>query len=133
MKKIISCVLILAALLALVQPACAAQPPEIDAQYVNAIKTYVTLSISASGKATIVTSATAKTGVTNITAITRIQRKVGNSWIFVENWRYSTTNRTFSKSYSTQLSVKGQYRAVTDFTLTGATTEYITNISTATY
>lgn len=133
MKRIISCVLILAALLALVQPACAAQPSEIDPQYINAIKTYVTLSISASGKASITISATAKTGVTNITAYTRIQRKVGNSWIFVENWRYSTTDRVFSQSYSTQLSIKGEYRAVADYTLTGSTVEYITNIDTATY
>ena len=50
MKRILSCILILATIFALAQPALAAQPNEITPQYVNARQAEVYLSINSSGE-----------------------------------------------------------------------------------
>lgn len=103
MKKIISCILILAIVFTLAQPVFAAQPPSIEPQYTNANKACVTLNISDSGKVKIVLLVSGKTGLKNTDVTTCIEKKVGSSWVSVEDWQYSTSSRTFSKTYEMQL------------------------------
>lgn len=139
MKKILSCILILATVFALAQPAFAAQPDEITPQYVNARQAEVYFSINSSGLAMVTVTCCGNTGLKKASVTTYLEKKVNGAWTRVDisaandEWVYSTTSQVFSKSYSAQLSGAGQYRAVAKFTLTAATVEYITDTCSATY
>lgn len=139
MKKVFSCILIFAAIIALAQPVFAAQQEEILPQYVNARQAEVYLSINSSGNATITVTYCGNSGVKSASVTTYLEKKVAGAWIRVDisvdsdAWVYSTTSQAFSKSYSAQLSGSGLYRAVANFTLTASTVEHITDISNATY
>lgn len=139
MKKILSCILILATVLALTQPAFAAQPQEISLHYVNARQAEVYLSINSSGKAVVTVTCCGNTGLKKASVTTYLEKKVNGAWTRVDisapndAWTYSTTSQSFSKTYSTQLNSTGQYRAVAKFTLTASTVESITDTCTATY
>ena len=139
MKRILSCILILATIFALAQPALAAQPNEITPQYVNARQAEVYLSINSSGGATVTVTLCGNTGLKKASVTIYLEKKVHGVWVRVnisaanDEWVYSTTSRSFSKPYSASLSSKGQYRAVAKFTLTASTVEYITDTCSATY
>ncbi len=139
MKKFLSCILILATIFALAQPAFAARSCGIAPQYVNAKKAVVNLTISSSGKATVTVTLSGNSGLKEASVTTYLEKKVNGVWTRVDisatndEWVYSTTSRSFSKPYSTSLSSTGQYRAVARFTLTASTVEYITDTCSATY
>ena len=139
MKKVFSCILIFAAIIALAQPVFAAQQPTIDPQYTNATAAYVALSISSSGTATVTVTCRGNSNLKSASVTTYLEKKVAGAWIRVDisvdsdAWVYSTTSQAFSKSYSAQLIGSGLYRAVANFTLTASTVEHITDISNATY
>lgn len=139
MKKILCCILILATILVLAQPTFAAQLPGNDPQYTNAQNAYVTLSIRNSGYASIVVAVYGIPTLKKINVVTYLEKKVGGSWVRVDisepsnAWSYSVTSNMLRKSYAVQLDSSGEYRAVSKFTLTASTVEYITDISNATY
>lgn len=139
MKKILSCILILATIFALAQPAFAAQPDELTPQYVNATQARVSLTISRSGEAIVTVTLAGNNGLKKASVTTYLEKKVNGVWTRVDisaandEWVYSTTDRIFSKPYSASLSSTGQYRAVAKFTLTASTVEYITDTYSATY
>lgn len=134
MKKVISAFLVLVIFFVTTCPTYAAEP-----RYANANVLNVTLSISSSGKATIVVRVSGNTTSAHMNMTTYIEKKVGNVWTRVDIgtvndvWEYNTTSSNAIKNYATQLSSTGNYRAVTVFTLTGSTVEEITKTATATY
>lgn len=139
MKKILSFILILATILALVQPAFAAQLPRNDPQYTNAQSAYVTLSICNSGYASIMVTVNGIPTLKKINVVTYLEKKVGSSWVRVDIsepgniWSHSVTSNMLRKPYAVQLDSSGEYRVVSKFTLTASTVEYITDSSYATY
>lgn len=133
MKRVISVILALAAIIALVCPAYGVEP-----RYANASSLNVSLSISSTGKASIVVRINGNTS--NPAEITTyIEKKVDGVWTRVDIgttddvWEYTSTSSTVIKTYSTQLNSTGEYRAVAEFTLIGSTVEEITKTATATY
>ena len=86
MKRILSCILILATIFALAQPALAAQPNEITPQYVNARQAEVYLSINSSGGATVTVTLCGNTGLKKASVTTYLEKRLmvsGSVWIFL--------------------------------------------------
>ncbi len=139
MKNSIALVLVLAVIFALSSPVYAATPPTIQPQYTNVQDATLALSISNSGLATVKMTVLGKSSLTKTDVILYLEKKVGSTWTRVDIgttgdvWEYSTTSRTFIKSYTHQLSSGGQYRAVAEFTFTATTVEEVTKTATATY
>lgn len=134
MKKIISTILVFVIIFAVACPAFAAEP-----RYANANTLTVTMSINASGKATVFVRMYGNSSLTQANMKIYLEKKSGNAWIRVDIgttndvWEYTSTSSTFIKTYTAQLSSTGEYRAVAEFTLTGSTVEEVTKIATATY
>lgn len=134
MKKTIAIILVLVTMLSITFPVSAA-----EARYVAANITTCTLSINASGKATILVRVSGDDTLTKSVAVTYIEKLVGSTWTRVDigttndTWSYTSTSASSAKTYSVQLSGTGSYRAVTVFTLTGSSTETVTKTATATY
>ena len=110
----------------------------IRPQYANARQAEVLLSISSSGKAVVV-KCYGTNGLKSAYVTTYLEKKVSGTWIRVNipapnnTWTYSTTSQSFSQEYIVALDSVGQYRATSQFVLTAATVEYITDTSYATY
>lgn len=130
MKKLVSCVLVLATMFALSVSAFAAQPPTADPQYVNVKSASVSLSIDSSGKALVDVWLSGNADVTKVVATTYVEKKVGNTWVRVNIgttnniWQYIGT-RSVMKTYTAQLSGSGEYRAYCTFAITASTSETI--------
>lgn len=111
----------------------------IRPQYANARQAEVLLSISSSGKAVVVVKCYGTNGLKSVYVTTYLEKKVSGTWIRVNipapnnTWTYSTTSQSFSQEYIVALDSVGQYRATSQFVLTAATVEYITDTSYATY
>lgn len=85
MKKVFSCILIFAAIIALAQPVFAAQQEEILPQYVNARQAEVYLPINSSGNATITVTYCGNSGVKSASVTTYLEKRSqapGFAWIF---------------------------------------------------
>ena len=85
MKKVFSCILIFAAIIALVQPVFAAQQPTIDPQYTNATAAYVALSISSSGTSTVTVTCRGNSNLKSASVTTYLEKRSqapGFAWIF---------------------------------------------------
>lgn len=134
MKRIFSAILILVTIFAISCPAFAAEP-----RYANANTLTATMSITSSGKASIFIRMSGSSSLTQANIKVYLEKKVGGTWTRVDIgtvndvWEYTTTNSSVTKTYSTQLSSTGNYRAVAVFTLSGTTVEEITKTATATY
>ena len=134
MKRIVSAVLIVAAMFALICPAHGVEP-----RYADAVNVRVSLSINSSGKATILLRVQGTSALRQTNIVTYIEKNVAGTWTRVDIgtvgdvWEYTSTSTTVSKTYTAQLSSAGEYRAVAEFTLTGSTVEEITKTATATY
>lgn len=134
MKRIIAIVLTLVTVIAVASPAYAAEP-----RYANASSMTVTLSISESGQAKVLVRMTGSSSLSKSSITTYIEKKVGSAWTRVDigttndTWEYTTTSTSVVKTYTTQLSSIGEYRAVVTFTLTGATVETVTQTDNASY
>lgn len=76
MRKILSCILILASIFALTLPAFAAQPPEIAPQYVNAQQAEVYLSINSSGLAAVTATCLGSIGLKKVSVTTYLEKRL---------------------------------------------------------
>lgn len=134
MKRIIAVVLTIAVFWAVATPAYAVEP-----RYTNASSATVTFTISDSGVAKVLVRMTGSSSLSKSSVCTYIEKKVGSTWTRVNigttnnEWDYTTTSTTIVKTYTSQLSSTGEYRAVCEMTLTESTTETITQTATATY
>lgn len=139
MKRILSLILIFAALLLTAAPAYAALPPAAEPQYTDADNAIVSLSIDNSGNATLTLRIFGKASLTRTAVVSYLEKKVGSTWVRVDidtpnnAWFYTTTNKNFSRSYQTQLTGSGEYRATCEFTFYGTVTETATKTALATY
>jgi len=132
MKKAISAILVLVVLCAaLPAPIQAAQPDEVSPRYVTADYTTTDLTIDAAGNVSVNVALRGKSGVTNITVTTYLEQKIGSAWYRarVNPWVYETSNSVCAATFSGHVNNSGTYRARSVFTVTGTTTETITEIS----
>lgn len=119
---LLACLLILSVSI----PASASQPEVASPRYVNTSRASVYLSISSSGVATVSVQCVGYSFATSITAKTYLERKVGSSWerVDIETtddvWTDTTSSTLLIKSHTHTLVVKGEYRATTEFTVTGS-------------
>lgn len=99
----------------------------------------VTMAINDSGLATIKSCCTAIPGTTWIRAQTYLEKKVNGTWKRVDilstddQWVTSINTRVFSVTKTHQLTSRGDYRAVTTFTVTAGSSESVTVMFYATY
>lgn len=139
MKKLITCILILALCLSMGQPALASLPPTVTPQYTYAYALSVSLDISDSGLASIEVTCDGKPTLKSITVITYLEKKVNGVWTRVDisaigdQWIATLPAQQFDRTYTAQLTSRGEYRAVAKFTLLGETGETVTKTSTDTY
>lgn len=140
MKKVLSLFLALALSFSIFQvPTLAAENDAIMPRYTNATVAEVILSIDNSGFATINSHCTGIPGTTWIRAQTYLEKKVNGVWKRVDimstddQWVTTINTRVFSVTKTHQLTSRGEYRAVTTFTVTAGTSEKITVIFYATY
>lgn len=136
MKKIISLILVLAALFTtLITPTQAAQPDEISPRYVTAEDATTRLSIDSAGNVTVSVSLFGDFDVTEVSVTTYLEQKIGNTWYRarVNPWTYSTSNSYCTAIFSGHISNSGTYRARSTFTVTGSTVETIIVIGECTY
>ncbi len=139
MKKIISLLLVMITLVQVIIPVSATHVQGFSARYVNAEQATVTISISASGVATVRITCSGNSDVSSISTTTYIERKSGTSWQRVNigtttnTWTYNTTQSRVAKSYTAQLSSTGQYRTVVVFVVKGSTSETITKYASGSY
>lgn len=134
MKNIISAILILVTIFTIACPVFAAEP-----RYENANNIAVTMSINASGEATVFVRMYGNASLIQTNMKIYIEKKSGSTWTRVDIgttndvWEYTSTSSSIIKTYTAQLSSAGEYRAVAEFTLIGSTVEEITKTATATY
>lgn len=136
MKKIISFILILAALFAtLIAPTQAAQLEEVSPHYVTTEDATTRLSIDSAGNVTVSVSLFGDFDVTEVSVTTYLEQKIGSTWYRarVNPWTYSTSNSYCTAIFNGHISNSGTYRARSTFTVTGSTVETITVISECTY
>lgn len=134
MKRATSILLLLAMILALVNPTNAAviTEPQISPLYINAETVTTDISISSTGVAAIVLNVSGYANVERISVTTYIEKYNYGMWVRVNigttnnEWTYTYNGQAMRKMYSYKLSSSGQYRAVSLFTLTGDTTETLT-------
>ena len=138
MKPVISFLIAIIVSISISYNVQALRADSIRPQYANARQAEVLLSISSSGKAVVV-KCYGTNGLKSAYVTTYLEKKVSGTWIRVNipapnnTWTYSTTSQSFSQEYIVALDSVGQYRATSQFVLTAATVEYITDTSYATY
>lgn len=131
MKKFAALILVVTILASLCIPVSAAEFSS-NPYYINTNQARVVLTIGDSGLAEITVLCTANSNATKIQTTTYLERKIGSTWVRVNNgqtnnqWTASTTAKYLVKDYSYQLSITGTYRAVAVFTVSGAETETFT-------
>lgn len=133
MKKMIIVFLILLSFFEMVLPASAAVANPVSPRYTNASNVKVYLSISTSGTATCQLICVGSNSLNSTKIVTRLQQKVNGVWKDVRVWSHTSTSQSTTKTYSTSLSEKGEYKLTADFTLTGEGTETITATDTKSY
>ena len=138
MKRVFSFLIAIIVTISISYNVQALRADSIRPQYANARQAEVLLSISSSGKAVVV-KCYGTNGLKSAYVTTNLEKKVIGTWIRVNitapknTWTYSTTSQSFSQEYIVALDSVGQYRATSQFVLTAATVEYITDTSYATY
>lgn len=138
MRKIASVLLVTAILMSMLIPVSATEN-SIQPYYINTNQARVLLGIDEDGLADISIFCTAISATTQIKTTTYLERLVGSTWVRVSigqtnnQWSETVSTRYIAKNYSYQLSIKGQYRAVTVFTVTATETETFTLYCEATY
>ena len=138
MKRVFSFLIAIIVTISISYNVKALRADSILTQYANARQAEVLLSISSSGKAVVV-KCYGTNGLKSAYVTTYLEKKVSGTWIRVNipapnnTWTYSTTSQSFSQEYIVALDSVGQYRATSQFVLTAATVEYITDTSYATY
>lgn len=139
MKRVFSFLIAIIVTISISYNVQALRADSIRPQYANARQAEVLLSISSSGKAVVVVKCYGTNGLKSVYVTTYLEKKVSGTWIRVNipapnnTWTYSTTSQSFSQEYIVALDSVGQYRATSQFVLTAATVEYITDPSYATY
>ena len=139
MKRVFSLLIAIIVTISISYNVQALRADSIRPQYANARQAEVLLSISSSGKAVVVVKCYGTNGLKSVYVTTYLEKKVSGTWIRVNipapnnTWTYSTTSQSFSQEYIVALDSVGQYRATSQFVLTAATVEYITDTSYATY
>ena len=139
MKRVFSFLIAIIVTISISYNVQALRADSIRPQYANARQAEVLLSISSSGKAVVVVKCHGTNGLKSVYVTTYLEKKVSGTWIRVNipapnnTWTYSTTSQSFSQEYIVALDSVGQYRATSQFVLTAATVEYITDTSYATY
>lgn len=139
MKRVFSFLIAIIVTISISYNVQALRADSIRPQYANARQAEVLLSISSSGKAVVVVKCYGTNGLKSGYVTTYLEKKVSGTWIRVNipapnnTWTYSTTSQSFSQEYIVALDSVGQYRATSQFVLTAATVEYITDTSYATY
>lgn len=139
MKRVFSFLIAIIVTISISYNVQALRADSIRPQYANARQAEVLLSISSSGKAVVVVKCYGTNGLKSAYVTTYLEKKVSCTWIRVNipapnnTWTYSTTSQSFSQEYIVALDSVGQYRATSQFVLTAATVEYITDTSYATY
>lgn len=135
MKKLVTTLLLIFMVIALAQPAFAAEIAQIQPYYADAGDIEVSLTISNNGTATIRATCMGDSNVTSVNLTVYLQKKVGTSWVTVSGCTWSATNlsRCFSKSYSASVSGSGEYRAVGYFYITATSTSTESATSYASY
>ena len=139
MKRVFSFLIAIIVTISISYNVQALRADSIRPQYANARQAEVLLSISSSGKAVVVVKCYGTNGLKSVYVTTYLEKKVSDTWIRVNipapnnTWTYSTTSQSFSQEYIVALDSVGQYRATSQFVLTAATVEYITDTSYATY
>ena len=138
MKRVFSFLIAIIVTISISYNVQALRADSIRPQYANARQAEVLLSISSSGKAVVV-KCYGTNGLKSAYVTTHLEKTVSGTWIRVNipapnnTWTYSTTSQSFSQEYIVALDSVGQYRATSQFVLTAATVEYITDTSYATY
>ena len=138
MKRVFSFLIAIIVTISISYNVQALRADSIRPQYANARQAEVLLSISSSGKAVVV-KCYGTNGLKSAYVTPYLEKKVSGTWIRVNipapnnTWTYSTTSQSFSQEYIVALDSVGQYRATSQFVLTAATVEYITDTSYATY
>ena len=138
MKRVFSFLIAIIVTISISYNVQALRADSIRPQYANARQAEVLLSISSSGKAVVV-KCYGTNGLKSAYVTKKKKKKVSGTWIRVNipapnnTWTYSTTSQSFSQEYIVALDSVGQYRATSQFVLTAATVEYITDTSYATY
>lgn len=141
MKKFISVFLALALCFSVLSsPALATTENDaITSCHTNITMAEVILAINDSGLATINSYCTGIPGTTWIRAQTYLEKKVNGTWKRVDimstddQWVTSINTRVFSVTKTHQLTSRGDYRAVTTFTVTAGSSESVTVMFYATY
>lgn len=139
MKRVFSFLIAIIVTISISYNVQALRADSIRPQYANARQAEVLLSISSSGKAVVVVKCYGTNRLKSVYVTTYLEKKVSGTWIRVNipapnnTWTYSTTSQSFSQEYIVALDSVGQYRATSQFVLTAATVEYITDTSYATY
>lgn len=139
MKRVFSFLIAIIVTISISYNVQALRADSIRPQYANARQAEVLLSISSSGKAVVVVKCYGTNGLKSVYVTTYLEKKVSGTWIRVNipapnnTWTYSTTSQSFSQEYIVALDSVGQYRATSQFVLTAAMVEYITDTSYATY
>lgn len=134
MKKLISAITVLVLLVSITNNVYAVEP-----RYNNASDLQVELEIDASGLANVTLKVRSEVSLEEIEITVYLQRKVSGTWSRVsigtanDVWEYTTTGSTVKKTFSTQISRAGTYRAVATFNLRGETLETVTLTATDTY
>lgn len=131
MRKIASVLLVTAILMSSLIPVSAAGNT-IQPYYINTNQARVVMSINESGRAEISVIVTVNSKAEMIQTTTYLERKVGSTWVRVNNgeinneWIATSTASYLSKNYSCQLNLTGTYRAVAEILVTGAGTDSFT-------
>lgn len=140
MKKVLSILLVSIFLLISFIPSFAASPEAVSPLYLNTSQASVAITISEDGTVSIAVKCIGKSSATSITATTYLERKAGPSWAIVDlgtsqdTWTEYVSARYLVKTYTKRLSITGEYRATTIFTVNGASgTETFTLHDTRTY
>ena len=138
MKRVFSFLIAIIVTISISYNVQALRADSIRPQYANARQAEVLLSISSSGKEVVV-KCYGTNGLKSAYVTTYLEKKGSGTWIRVNipapnnTWTYSTTSQSFSQEYIVALDSVVQYRATSQFVLTAATVEYITDTSYATY
>ena len=91
--------------------------------YNNTSTTEAVFTIDENGLATVTFTVRGYRGITTkIVVDTKIEKKVGSSWVEVENasWTDQSTLYYCSKSHSIQLNASGTYKATLTYTVSGS-------------
>lgn len=128
MKKITSLAMVLVLLLTATIPAKAALPETtVSPYFINTSQASVSLGISEDGVAGWTIACFGESGCTGIAAVSYLERKVGTQWervdlvISYDEFTISTTGKELVKTYRNPVTIRGEYRAVVEFTVYGAT------------